>query len=404
MSREAKNIQLATEVIEELPYQERVAIAYGIPLPPNSQFVNFVNSASGESEDYETSVNGAWKELNDNPMMDFDGGFDFSDDEFDNFLTKKARARAKRKRELKKQLKAQGIKGKEKRKTARKQALKEIPKDKVKDIAKRTLQNIGRGVAITTLAIPRASFISLMAINFRGIAWKLWEGISNPKYKNTYRKKIFEKWHKLGGNKKIFIKTIKGGAKKKPFLCGAKCKRKLAEKGAKRRRFDGQEAKDIAKELMRNVEFINPNKDSFDGSMYSHATGVDDAAVAVWVGLGSAVIGAMGTIVGSMQMKKSKEKELATQKAIADKEIALMDEKTKRDADLIEKQLRLQADPIRQITSNPNLTQAQKEEAIKQVQEATKVEQEGKLKKYIIIGGAILVGLIVLAKVFKKKN
>lgn len=396
MSEQAKKIQLATEVVEELPLAERVAIAYGFPLPKQSNFSNFLNS-DGENEDaYETSVNGAWEEVYDNPMMDFNG----EDDEFHNLLTKKARARNKRKRQIKKDLKAQGIKGRDKRKQARQQALKEIPKDKLKDIAKRTIKKIGRGVVIATLAVPRASFISLLAINFRGIAWKLHKGLKDNKYRN----KIYEKWRKLGGNKKILDKTILGGSKKKPFFCGKKCKTKLAQKGAKRRRFDGQEARDVAQDLLRNIEFYEPSKDDFDGSMYSNAAGVDDAAVAIWVGVGSAVIGAMGSVVAGVQMKKSKEQEIKAQKEIADKELATMDAKIKSDAKLIEEQLRSQSDPMKLVLNNPNLTQAQKDDAIKQIQEATDKESEGKTKKYLIIGGAVLVGIIVLAMVFKKKR
>ena len=70
-----------------------------------------------------------------NPMLNFGGngytGFvdDVETDEFDNFLTKKMRARNK----LKKELKAGGLDKKE----AKAQALAQIPRDKLKDIVAR---------------------------------------------------------------------------------------------------------------------------------------------------------------------------------------------------------------------------------------------------------------------------
>ena len=85
----ASKYEIAEEVIRELPYEERSALAFGFPIPETSEFVsNFVNES--EDEESTTDVNGDWSSLNQNSMMDFDGGFDFADDDFDNFLTKKS--------------------------------------------------------------------------------------------------------------------------------------------------------------------------------------------------------------------------------------------------------------------------------------------------------------------------
>ena len=385
--------QLAKEVIESLPLQERIAIAYGIPIPNTSDFSNFM-SADGDGlddESYETSVNGEWDELKENPMMDFDG----DEESFDDFLTKKSRSRIKRKRAIKKDLKSQGIKGKEMRKTARKQALKEIPRDSLKTIAKNTLGKIGRGIAVTTMFIPRSSFLSLLAINFRGLAWKLSQGLKDP----SNKEKILAKWYKLGGKQSSLEKTIRSGEKKKAFFCGKKCKEKLAEKGATRSKFSGFNAKEQAKELISQVEYIDE---------YDNVGGIDDAAIAVWVGVGTAVIGAMTGVVSSVKMSKQKDAEIKNAQVTADKEIALMSEKTKREADLVEQQIKLQADPIKSVLANPNLSSEQKKEAIAVIKDATSVDDDAsggsKTKKYLIIGGAILGAIVVLGLVFKGKR
>lgn len=373
----ASKFEIAEEVVRELPYEERSALAFGFPIPETSEFVsNFVN-ASGDEEST-TDVNGDWSPLDENPMMEFDGGFDFADDDFDNFLTKKARARNKKKRELKKDNRDSGMSRKDARKDARKQALKEIPRDSLKTIAKNTIQKIGRAIKVGALIIPRASFLSLMMINFRGLAWKFNEVMTNPSYSKKLEQ-LKEKWNKLGGNWKNnkFQNAINRGKGKKPFFCGKKCKKKLAD-GNIKRAFDG------------NVEFYNVG-------------GVDDVAVGVWIGLGASVIGALGGIATSVITKKGKEAEIKAQKSIAEKELATLSESEKRRIALAEKKLVQEGDPIRQIQNNPNLTAQQKSDAIAQVQEATEKTNTGNLKKYALIGGIALVGILVLLKVVKSK-
>ena len=214
----ASKYEIAEEVVSELPYEERSALAFGFPIPETSEFVsNFVN-ASGD-EEYSTDVNGNWKPLNESLMTDFDGGFDFSDDDFDNFLTKKARARNKKKKELKKDNRDSGMSRKDARKTAREQALKEIPRDSLKTIAKNTIKKVGRAIKVGALVVPRASFLSLMMINLRGLAWKFNEVMTNPKYSKKLAQ-LKEKWNKLGGNwnNNKFQNAINRGKGKKAIL------------------------------------------------------------------------------------------------------------------------------------------------------------------------------------------
>ena len=374
----ASKYEIAEEVVSELPYEERSALAFGFPIPETSEFVsNFVNASGEGDEEYSTDVNGNWKPLNESLMSDFDGGFDFTDDDFDNFLTKKARARNKKKKELKKQNRDSGMSRRDARKSAKKQALKEIPRDSLKTIAKNTIKKVGRAIKVGALVVPRASFLSLMMINFRGFAWKFNEVMTNPKYSKKLAQ-LKEKWNKLGGNwnNNKFQNAINRGKSKKPFFCGKKCKKKLAD-GNIKRSFDG------------NVEFYN-------------AGGVDDVAVGVWIGLGASVIGALGGIATAVITKKSKEQEIQASKNIAEKELATLSESEKRRIALAEKKLIQEGDPIRQIQNNPNLTAQQKADAIKQVQEATEKTNTSNLKKYALIGGLALVGVLVLLKVVKK--
>ena len=373
----ASKYEIAEEVIRGLPYEERSALAFGFPIPETSEFVsNFVNES--KDEESTTDVNGDWSSLNQNSMMDFDGGFDFADDDFDNFLTKKARERNKKKRELKKDNRDSGMSRKDARKSAREQALKEIPRDSLKTIAKNTIKKVGRAIKVGALVVPRASFLSLMMINFRGFAWKFNEVMTNPSYSKKLAQ-LKEKWNKLGGNwnNNKFQNAINRGKGKKPFFCGKKCKQKLAD-GNIKRAFDG------------NVEFYQFG-------------GVDDVAVGVWIGLGASVIGALGGIATSVITNKGKESEIRASKDIAEKELATLSESEKRRIALAEKKLVSEGDPIRQIQNNPNLTAQQKSEAIAQVQEATEKTNTSNLKKYAIIGGLALVGILVLLKVVKSK-
>ena len=125
-----------------------------------------MNVSSGAST---TQVNGKW-----NPI---EFGF-VNDEEFDDFLSKQARARYKRKRELKKQ----GLSGKE----ARRKALEEIGRSK----AGQKLSNVGnkvvRGIMISHLWLPRSGFIALVRLNYRGFAFRLNKAWHTPQYRQMW--------------------------------------------------------------------------------------------------------------------------------------------------------------------------------------------------------------------------
>tara|TARA_Y100001937_G_scaffold114117_2_gene163511 strand:+ start:5443 stop:6588 length:1146 start_codon:yes stop_codon:yes gene_type:complete len=381
---------MSEHILDNTSYQDLASMSFGFPTEDevmdklnNEQF----ESADGK-EEYSTDVNGNWMPLQENGMMDFDSGFEFVDDDFDEFLTKKARARGRRRRELRKQGRAEGKSRKQARKDARRQAVEEIPPAEI-------FQKIGRAVKVGALALPRGAYLSLIRVNYRGNAWKLEQVLNNPKYKDKLAR-VKAKWKKLGGQWDKLVKNVNIGKKKKPFFCGKKCKKKLADKNLKK----------------SFVNFVNSHYGyhNFEGRGYDNeyfnvepATGTA-ISVGTWVTIGSSVLSSMVGAMGIVATSKGKKREIEMQERIAKQELATLSQSEKDKIALAEKQLQQQADPIRQIQNNPNLTAQQKADAIKQVQEATRVEDEGKLKKYALYGGMFIVGVVVLAMVFKRNK
>ena len=357
------------QILSNLSKEEISALAYGFPLPNESYYNNFNDRL--ESTGTTTDVNGAWKPLGAN---NFDG-FDFVDDSYDNFLTKKSRERTK----LKKDLRGQGLS----RKDARKLATQQIPKDKFKDIAKNVGKGIGRGIVVGALSIPRASYLSLIALNYRGNAYKIM-AIVNKENGNTdaLLNQLKEKWYKLGGDWDALVKSATNGAKKKPLFCGKKCKKALAEKGLKRS-FNGIES----------VDFQN----------YFNVTGVDDVAVGTWIGLGGAVLTTIGTITGKAIESKAQKEEIESNERIAEAELQALSEKEKRDSELALKELASSTDAKTLILNNPELSTEEKNLALKQLDDANTSETTRNFKKYALYGGLAIIGIFAITKLFKKK-
>ena len=366
------------KILSRLSKDEISALAYGFPMPNAKYYSNFNESLA--STGYDTDVNGAWKSLK---SMDssFDGGdgndFDFTDELYDNFLTKKSRDRMKRTKELK----GDGLS----RKDARKQALEEIGRDKLKDVAKDLGKGIGRSVVVGTLAVPRASYLSLLALNFRGNAYKVMAIVNKTKGNEGLLQQLKDKWYKLGGDWDIFIKTAENGAKKNPLFCGKKCKTALAKNDYKKS-FDG----------------LNTMSD-MDFDAYSYVAGGDDIGIGVWIGLGSAVLTTIGTITSKAIESKSEKEKIASAELLAKNELASLDAKTKLEADLREKEIASTQDPKTQIVTNPDLTPQEKTLALKQLDEATGKETNRNFKKYAFYG-LLGVGVIfALTKLMKNK-
>lgn len=146
------------------------------------------------TEESTTDVNGAWK-----PLKPLSEGFEFvgGDEDFDNLIGKKAKAR----RQVKQQEKAGGASNKEARKTSRQQ----IP---------------------TSKPARREAYLSLVKLNFRGFAYKLDSIISGTNTKLLNQLK--EKWRKYGDWNQL-VDAVNKGKGKKPFVCGAKCRKEVLD-------------------------------------------------------------------------------------------------------------------------------------------------------------------------------
>ena len=357
-------------ILNKLNEEEISALAYGFPILPE-KFYGFDNdlTSTGTTDD----INGNWKPLN---AMDSFDGFDFVDDDFDNFLTKKARERNKRKKELRKE----GLSGKD----ARNQAREEIPRDKLKDVAKNISGGVGRAVVVGAMSIPRASYLSLVAINFRGLAYKL-SAIIDLKYGNTeaLRNKLKDKWYKLGGKWDSLVKATNNGKNKKPSICGKKCKKKLAEQGLKR-------------------GFVNFNQE-LDFDTYNYPTGVEEVGLGIWIGLGTAVLGALGTITSTAITSSTEKKAIAQADKQAELEAKTISQSDQLAYDLEMKRLKSQADPRTSILNNTELSEAEKREALKTLDEAEGTDTKKKLIKYGLFGALAIGGVFLLIKVLKRK-
>lgn len=124
----------------------------------------------------------------------------------------------------------------------------------------------------------RGAFLSLAAINIFGQARQL-QNIKNEadlgkQASKDQWKKITDFWYKLGGNRTKFTKAIEKGSKRNPFLA------------KKKKSADGSEE-------------------------WCSVAGVDDAAIAGWIGLATAAIAGIKTIAG-----KPKEMDADTEKSI----------------------------------------------------------------------------------------
>ncbi len=358
------------KIIDSTSYQDLASMSFGFPTEDeilDGAFNSF--GGSGGTNTSRTSVNGAFKPLGNTEVEE---GFDFVDDEeFDNFLTKKARDRAKRRRELRKEGRAEGKSRKEARQDARRQAVEEIPPAKI-------FQNVGRAIKVGALAIPRSAFLVMCRVNWRGMAWKLAKAFTDPKYASQ-KQKVKDKWYKLGGQWDKLIKNVNIGKVKKPFFCGKKCKKGLADK-------------DFTK------GFINFNAD-ID---FYNADPVSSATIGAYVATGAKIAGAVGSLVTAVALPITKSKEIKSQEAIAKKELETLSQVEKEKIRLAERQLELASDPVTLIQNNPNLTPAQKRSAIRQTEEALGTSNK-KIIKYAIMGGLVLVGLFIASKILKRK-
>ena len=333
--------------------EEKLAISLGFPISDDLG----INADEVEIEDYVFFID---DEIETEKPFSFVSDIE-TDNDFENFLTKKMRDRAKKRKDLRKS----GVS----RKDARKQAKDLIPPDTLKDALKKiSINNIkkdfgklGRGVAVVSALVPRQAFIGLVAINYRGIASKL-EAIIYGKDENL-KNKLKDKWYKIGGDYAKLVGAVNRGRNKKPFFCGAKCKSQA--------------------------------------SKYSNAEPTTTTTALITTG--GAIIGYLASVLNQAKISKTKEKEIQALKDIAEKETDQRTEAEKLRAENERKAIESQTDPRNLILNNANLTKEEKQIALKQYDETFGKERRAKLIKYSVIGAIALGGIFLLTRVLRKK-
>jgi len=305
-----------------------------------------------DEDNSRTDVNGAW-----NPLKPISEGFEFiGDEQYDNFLTKKGRERGK----LKRDLRQSGLS----RKEARKEARNKVPlSPRQRELAHKVFR--------ASLVTPRGAFIALVRLNYRGFAWKI-DAILNGKDANL-KTKLQQKWYGLGGDVSNLVEAMNAGKVKKPVVCGKSCKEKLLE---------------VKSNFTDELDYYN-------------VTGAE--VIAIIKANASVIIKALSTIFSGAIMASSKKKEIESAERIAEKENATLTQAEKDKIALAEKKIEAETDPRNQIINDPNLTQEEKESALKLLDESEGKKLNKDVIKYVVIGGIALIAIFLISKTLKKK-
>ena len=311
-----------------------------------------------------TDVNGAWK-----PLKPLSEGFEFAgeDQQYDNIVGKKAKARRQERKEVrqerkevKKEGRSQGLSRKEARKKAKSQV---PPTPRQRELAHKVLR--------TTLSPPRGAFLALLRLNYRGLAFKT-DAILNGNDVDL-KKKLTEKWYGLGGDINKLIEANNVGKQKKPFFCGKKCNKQLLE-----------------------------TKSNFtEDSDYFNMTGAE--LVAVLVANAKVVIYALGTILGSAVATIPQTKQIKSAERIANQENETLSRVEKEKIAFEMKKIEAESDPRNQILNDPNLTQEEKESALKLLEDSESNRLSKDVVRYVLIGGIALIAIFLISKTIKKK-
>ena len=305
-------------------------------------------------EDYSrTDVNGAW-----NPLKPISEGFEFvGDDQYGDFLGK----RAKQRREIKRDLRDSGLS----RRDARREARNQVPLSPLQ-------QKLGHNILKSQPALiaSRGSYIALVRLNYRGFAYKLNAVLKDPNLKSQLEKK----WYKLGGEIDKLVEAINVGSKKDPFVCGKKCQ---------------------AKEYMATK--------SFDGE-YSNFVllGVTITSGGM-VTLAGACISALAAIVNQVVVSITEKQKINSAERLAEIEDKRLTQQEKDRIALEEKKIKSENDPRKEIINNPNISQEEKMSALRLLDEAEGSKLNKDVIKYVVIGGIALVAIFLISKSLKNK-
>ena len=410
--------QKAKEVLQSLPQDEQVAIGFGfynfdevyaeeLSKEKYSEFLGFSDFEEDDTPDSTTAVNGKFGTNGEwVGLTEFQNNFaDIEyDEDYDMFFKKGFKAIG---RKIKKA-------GKKIKKATSKITLKNIGKGlkkagkgvvkgvkKVGKAVAKGVKKVGQIIKSAVLFIPRQAARGLLALNYRGLAYKLNWANKNDKKKIA---KINKKWKSLGGSTKSLYNAYRSGRNKKALFCGAKCKKKMAKQTAKKSSFNADGSFSLANYELDTKKLYNIIKND---TLYANDGGA--VSVPVMVGLGGAVISGLAGYLATVPQTKAMKEQIKNQKKKDDAEIKLMakqqkvsEEKVKKELELVEMKVKDELNPINQIVNNPNLSPAEKKEAIKQVNQALDTKQKRGIKKKLIIGAIAVLGLISIVLVAKK--
>jgi len=403
MSQQDRLQNKLEKAVAKLPKDQQIAIGMGFYQFDDAfaeqmeGYLGFDNEDEADTPDSTTSVNGEfgtegnWEGLDN--FQDFDGELD---EEFDDFsLNKFKRGVKKIGKKIKKGTKKLSINN-------IKKGLKKLSIKNIVKTVKKAVKDVATFVKKGALFIPRQAARGLIALNFRGFAYKLnWLHDNDKKQYD----KLCGKWRDLGGGCSALRSAYRSGYKKKALFCFAKCKKKLADQTSKKKGFLGADGK---------ANYGNYELDTTKLYDIVKSTAIETNVVAtgtaVMVGLGGSVIAALGSYLVSVPQTKAMKQQIKNDKEKNDKELELMAKQqgiTKgqmdKQLDLAQQKVTDELNPINQILNNPNLTEVQKKAAIVEVNKALDTTQKRSMKKYIMFGAIGLVVVLGMVWALKKK-
>lgn len=203
------------------------------------------------------------------------------------------------------------------------------------------LKKVGRAVKTAALAPARGSFLTLVRLNFRGLASKF--NLLNEKGE----KKLFDKWEKLGGKKDALQRAIDKGKSKKVMACGKKCRAKAGE----------------------NPQLPPDSQSDFVNFCAEPAT--CSAAIAAAATVTATIVKSIGDKSNYKSQIELAKIENDTQKA-EEKEKKIDASMTPQEAAIADEIIKAQAggfDAVKAIMENPNLTAEEKNAALQDLKE-----------------------------------
>jgi hypothetical protein len=297
------------------------------------------------------------------------------DDDYDNFFTREYWDRRKKRRTLRKQYKSEGMNRREARQKARREAREEVPRVPLKEAVKRGWNTFKK----VQLAIPRNAGLTLIALNYRGVAQKLGFGYQKPEYK----KKIEDKWITLGGNPDKLAQAVVSGQKKNPIICGVKCKKAL-------------------------VDYKIEEKKSFTGGVkdfdYSYPSGLEE--VGILVGIGGTIVGSITGVVSTIKNDNRQKEMLEEQERVNSEMLKQQSDQQTFEQEAYMRQEKANNDPIKEIQADPELSPQEKAQAIAVINEALDPDNMGvfgqteKFNPLMALG--IVAGIILVVGVAKR--